>query len=388
MEQLPTVNVCTPRIRLGYACINTQLREGRPNVFMSRTMRMGPAVTFERIRDLVRANVADIMTILRWNDARGIRMMRLSSDIFPHITNELIGRDVSPDGGCTVSGSAVTPSRPKSTAAELRIRATAADLRARATARAAALDRAARAAGYPERPMYDISFVAGELREIGRYASATACRLSLHALPYVQLASPNPRVASKSRADLAASALLLDLMGLDLDSVIVVHIGGVYGSKQDTLERFTQAFRTLPDATRRRIVVENDDYQYSSDMTLAVAKRVGAPHVFDFLHYRCNPGTLTLEQSIAASLRTWGARRPKFHLSGQAPGARIGSHSAYIGSLPDALLQLSRAVAFDVMIEAGAKERAVERLHKRHFARGICGGHVVWTPKLGGPVEN
>ena len=37
--------------------------------------------------DLARENVRDMLALLEWNEANGIHVYRMSSDMFPHITN-------------------------------------------------------------------------------------------------------------------------------------------------------------------------------------------------------------------------------------------------------------------------------------------------------------
>jgi UV DNA damage endonuclease len=66
----------TARMRVGYACINTELRA--PN----RTCRLANA-TPERILELGRANLEALRAILAWNAAHGIRLFRLTSDLIP-----------------------------------------------------------------------------------------------------------------------------------------------------------------------------------------------------------------------------------------------------------------------------------------------------------------
>ncbi len=79
-------------IRIGYACISDQLRPA--DIFTSRTLTLGTldkmtdAETFARLSTIVRANLADLMNILCFNEARGIRFFRLSSGIFPHWGND------------------------------------------------------------------------------------------------------------------------------------------------------------------------------------------------------------------------------------------------------------------------------------------------------------
>ena len=63
-------------IRLGYACVNTQLASP------ARTARLSN-VTDERIAELVDANLGALEAIVRWNRSRGIQVFRLTSNLIP-----------------------------------------------------------------------------------------------------------------------------------------------------------------------------------------------------------------------------------------------------------------------------------------------------------------
>jgi UV DNA damage endonuclease len=63
-------------MRLGYACVNTQLPSA------ARTVRLANA-TPERILELAAANLAALDAILRWNEEHGIAVFRLTSNVIP-----------------------------------------------------------------------------------------------------------------------------------------------------------------------------------------------------------------------------------------------------------------------------------------------------------------
>jgi UV DNA damage endonuclease len=63
-------------MRLGYACVNTQLPSA------ARTVRLSNA-TPERILGLAAANLAALDEIVRWNRAHGVAVFRLTSDLIP-----------------------------------------------------------------------------------------------------------------------------------------------------------------------------------------------------------------------------------------------------------------------------------------------------------------
>jgi UV DNA damage endonuclease len=72
-------------MRIGYACINTQLPSP------ARTVRLANA-SRERLRELVAENLDALEAILHWNRANGIHVFRISSDVVPfgsHPVNDL-----------------------------------------------------------------------------------------------------------------------------------------------------------------------------------------------------------------------------------------------------------------------------------------------------------
>ena len=44
--------------------------------------------------------------------------------------------------------------------------------------------------------------------------------------------------------------------------MVVTHVGGVYGDRAESISRFIRWYRNLPQETKARLVVENDDLSY------------------------------------------------------------------------------------------------------------------------------
>lgn len=70
---------------------------------------------------------------------------------------------------------------------------------------------------------------------------------------------------------------MLDRMGLDQDSVMIIHMGGVYGDKESTLERFKTNFRRLKENVAARVVLENDEICYNVDDLFPVCEELDIP---------------------------------------------------------------------------------------------------------------
>ena len=70
-------------LNLGYACINMELR--KKNIYTGRTMirRTFDAKGLPYVSELALANVRDLIEIIKWNYSKGIKVYRMSSSLFP-----------------------------------------------------------------------------------------------------------------------------------------------------------------------------------------------------------------------------------------------------------------------------------------------------------------
>jgi UV DNA damage endonuclease len=216
---------------------------------------------------------------------------------------------------------------------------------------------------------------AAEFDAVGQRFRAAGVRVSTHPGQYTVLNARDRAIVKAAIAELRYHARLMDALGADSSGKIVLHIGGLYGaSEQTAMDRFCEAASRLPGDVLARLVVENDDRLFDAEEALAVARRVGVPVVFDWLHHHANPCAAPLDQVLPAIFETWGPAdgRPKIHLSTQAANAPAGAHAAFVdvddalacfGALPDR--------PFDCMLEAKEKDRALIRLRADLRARGI-----------------
>jgi UV DNA damage endonuclease len=252
--------------------------------------------------------------MIEWNEQNGIKVFRLSSELFPHKSN-------------------------------------------------------------PKAPDYDFDFALDLLREIGQRAKLYRQRITFHPGQYNVIGTPREEVLLNTIQDLSYHADVLDLMGMGKDSVIVIHGGGVYGDKKATIDRWCQQFYRLPEKVRRRIVIENCEKNFSIIDCLEVSNRINIPVVFDTHHFECYKTLHPSEKFedpdiyINAILETWWRRdiKPKFHVSEQGTG-KTGHHSDFIETIPDYLLEIPEKFAcdIDIMIEAKLKEQAIFRLYQKY----------------------
>lgn len=328
--------------RIGYACLNTYLRSATPPVFSSRTCRIASILEHrhplkdpfqpehatknrpdkDQPADIARgqafvealgvANARDIVKMLRWNDRFGIKFLRLSSEMFPFASHDVYGYKLAP-------------------------------------------------------------FASEALAAAGRVAAELGHRLTTHPGQFTQLGSPRKEVISGSFRDLDYHCELLDLLKLpaqqDRDAVMILHMGGVFGDKSATIERFKENYSKLSGGVKKRLVLENDDVCYTVHDLLPVCEELNIPLVLDYHHHnilfdadKIREGTLDIMDLYDRIRATWTRKgiTQKMHYSEQTPAAITGrqrrKHSPRVASLPPC------APDMDLMIEAKDKEQAVFEL--------------------------
>ena len=250
--------------------------------------------------------------MLRWNDRYGIKFMRLSSEMFPFASHPEYGYKLAP-------------------------------------------------------------FASEALAEAGKVAAELGHRLTTHPGQFTQLGSPRKQVIDNAFRDLEYHAELLSLLKLppqqDRDAVMILHMGGVFGDKPATLDRFRENYAKLSPNVKNRLVLENDDVCYSVHDLLPICEELNIPFVLDFHHHniifdadKIREGTKDIMDLFPRILATWKRKNitPKMHYSEPTPAAITGrqrrKHSGRVATLPPCPPDM------DLMIEAKDKEQAVFEL--------------------------
>jgi UV DNA damage endonuclease len=306
----------TKDIQLGLCCLNKTLRDQKPTIFSSRGMIMSSIkkLGIGELKRRIILNLEDTLKLIEWNEKNGIKVFRLSSNIFPHKSNPRIDN-------------------------------------------------------------YDFDFAKPLLTKIGKLAKKYNQRLTFHPGQYNVIGTPIKSVFDNTILTLKYQADVLDLMGCNNNSVMVIHGGGVYCNKKVTMKRWVKQFYLLPKNVQRRLVLENDERCYNIKDCLEISKKINIPVVFDTHHFSCykiaHPDVKFRKAAYYMSkiLKTWKRRgiKPKFHVSEQGIG-RLGHHSKYIKVLPQYLLDIPKkyGVKIDIMIEAKEKELAIFDLYKKY----------------------
>ena len=150
---------------------------------------------------------------------------------------------------------------------------------------------------------------------------------------------------------------------------MILHMGGVFGDKAATLDRFRENYKSLPKDIKNRLVLENDDVSWTVHDLLPICQELNIPLVLDYHHHnimfdsdKMREGTrdiMTLYDEIRATWTRKGIRQ-KMHYSEPTPAAITGrqrrKHSPRVATLPPC------APDMDLMIEAKDKEQAVFEL--------------------------
>ena len=209
------------------------------------------------------------------------------------------------------------------------------------------------------------------LLEIGKKAKDHHIRLSTHPGQYTIINSQNENLTQRSIADLEYHTKVLDSLGLPASHKLILHIGGVYGDKEKAMERFVENYKTLPINIKHRLIIENDDRNYTAEDVLKISKETGAPVVFDYLHYLLNhdKDNTDCKEMILRCRETWKSSdgTQKIHYSQQATGKRLGSHSETID--PTEFYDLTKILPekIDVMFEV--KDKNLSVLKYREFIK-------------------
>ena len=294
-------------MNLGYACINMTLGEQKPRITTNRSMikKTFKEKGLEYAGELALQNVRDLFTILQWNNRKGIKLFRVSSDIFPWASEY----------------------------------------------------------GIENLPQY--KRIETILQACGNYVKQNGIRVNAHPGPFNVLVSPRENVVQNTITDLEIHGKIFDMMGLEKSPYnnLNIHCNGVYGDKQSAMDRFCTNFERLSDSVKSRLTVENDDKasMYSVKDLMYIHERTGIPIVFDYHHHQFCTGGLSEQEALELAMTSWPEGiTPEVHYSEskalheENSKLKPQAHSDYIKELPNLYGNV-----VDVMVEAKAKELAI-----------------------------
>ena len=237
-------------VNLGYACINMALQKQKICSNRGMIKRTFQAKGIAYASELALINVTALKKIIEWNNENNISVYRMTSCLFPWMSE------------------------------------------------------------YDIFDLPDIDQIADTMAAAGKIAQDAGQRLSFHPGPFNCLASPNDDTVVKTIAELNAHSVQMDLMGLpnSPQAKINIHVGGAYGEHDKAMARFCKNYAKLSESTRSRLTVENDDKasMYSTKMLYdGVHKAIGIPIVFDSHHHYLGPQDIDYHDAFHLARDTW-----------------------------------------------------------------------------------
>ena len=295
-------------MKIGYACINVTLGSQKPKVTTNRGMikKTFQNKGIEYASYLALENIQDLITIIKWNKNNNINFYRMSSDMFPWMSE------------------------------------------------------------YKFSELPDYKKIKDTLAHAGRLSKEYGQRLTFHPGPFNVLCSPREDVVKKTISELNKHSEIMDMMNLDRThyNKINIHVGGVYGDKKSAMDRWIFNFKKLDEGTKSRITVENDDKEscYTVEDLIYINKATNVPIVFDYHHHSCHSGGMSHKKALHLAVSTWPKDVvPAVHVSEPRDDKNRRAHHDYV------LNEVNNYnIDIDIMMEAKAKEGAVIKYKKIH----------------------
>lgn len=284
-------------MNIGYACINLTLHEEGITSTRGMIKRTFQEKGIQYASQLALKNVEDLLRITNWNVENGIKIFRVTSDLFPWASEYKL------------------PNLPD----------------------------------FPEIRNY--------LEEIGK----KAIRLTVHPGPFNKLAGEGATLANTiTDLEIHSEIFDLMGLSASHWNKINIHVGGAYGDKTETLKKFGRNFRLLSENLQKRLTVENDDKSglYTIAELYPLHEDIGIPLVFDYFHHSLYPGHQTEQEAFEMAYSTWDVR-PVFHYSdsrkeNEDPACKREAHSDWVyGSIN------TYGKDIDIMLETKMKELSV-----------------------------
>lgn len=200
-----------------------------------------------------------------------------------------------------------------------------------------------------------------QLKSVGDFIKRNKIRISMHPDQFVLINAKDRKILENSIKELEYHCKLLDAMGLDSTAKVMIHVGGVYGDKEESIARFIYNYRKLPLFVKKRFVIENDERSYSLKDSLRIHKKIDVPVVFDKFHHECNNNGESVKKGLMLAKRTWKKKDGLImvHYSDQKKDARKGSHSEHIDLKQfKKFLHETKGIDFDLMLEIKDKEKS------------------------------
>lgn len=198
-----------------------------------------------------------------------------------------------------------------------------------------------------------------DFKELGNIIKNNNMRISMHPDQFVLINALNKDIVKRSVEELVYHCKVLDALGLDSSAKVQIHIGGVYGDKEKSKQRFIQEYKKLPALVKKRLCIENDHYMYNLKDCIDINKKINIPIIFDSFHHECYNNNESLKDALLLAKKTWKKKDGVLMVdySNQKKDVRIGTHSNHI-DIKKFKKFLELKVDCDIMLEIKDKEKS------------------------------
>jgi UV DNA damage endonuclease len=271
-------------MNIGLVCISEILKEkNKQNAFQTMTRSRFNALprtdAIAQLSSRIRHNASLCVKIIQHCASIGIKHYRISSSLFPLITDETLGL-------C-----------------------------------------------YSDLP--DWQSIQQILLQAGDTARRLSITLSSHPDQFNVLPSLNQDTVRRTIGELNHQAFVLDLFGCprDYSAPMCLHLNLSFDSNKESIlqymSRFSRAFNSCDSGVRQRLVLENEDKGFWNCENLYKYFKP-FPLVFDNLHDQCNRSSVCHFNLFKS---TWGNFRPVMHWS-EGTADKPRSHADFASHLP------------------------------------------------------
>jgi len=301
----------------GYCCINLTLQQ-KYDIKIGRSMikRTFQNKGIEYAGELAEKNIRDMIEIIKWNHKMGINLYRMSSTMFPWMSE------------------------------------------------------------YALTDLPNWQKISILLKGAGNLVMKYGHRIGFHPGQFCVLPSPTQKVVESSIRELDQHAFILDTMGLPQNQTysMNIHVGGSYGDKAAAKLRFIENFKRLSKSAQNRLVLENDDKpaQYSVTDLYEIYQATGIPITFDYHHHRCYEDPMPEEDALRLAASTWpkGIRQLCHYSSAKKlhedNTVMLRAHADYVYERIE-----TYGMDLDIELETKAKELALLKYRKEYLEEPI-----------------
>ena len=287
-------------MKLGYACINTTL--SKECKFKTITVKSASKLTqdelIRKVKGITVDNLYNTYKILQWNIQNKIYMYRMSSNLIPLATHELL----------------------------------------------------------KDWEWWNDKDIINICAKIKEFVTNNDIRISFHPDQFCVINSPKEEVFQMAVDILEYHNRLSDMIG---NKTLILHVGGIYGNKETAMRRFIDNFNRLPVDIQSKIVLENDDKSFNVQDVLNICNQLGVRMCIDFHHDSCLPSSKSVSYYLDDIITTWKGQTPKCHISSGKDNVTDRSHADYVSNEDfERVVELTEG-KFDIMFECKVKELSV-----------------------------